>query len=91
MFSALKQYLYTFFAMIGVLLAGFALYQKKRADNKENKISELEDEMQVNDINNEVKNFETINRERKDIADAKLDEALDAIDRKLNGSTTYRM
>jgi len=91
MFSALKQYLYAFFTMVGALLAGFAIYQKKRADSKEDKISELENEMQTNDINNEVKNFEAINRERKDVADAKLDKALDDIDRKLNGSTTYRV
>jgi len=91
MFNALKQYLHTFFAMIGVLLAGFAIYQKKRADSKEDKISELENEMQSNDINNEVKNFEAINRERKDIADAKLDKAFDDLDTKLNGNTTYRM
>jgi len=91
MFGVLKQYLYTFFAMMGALLAGFAIYQKKRADSKEEKISELEDEMQANDINNEVKNFEAINRERKDIADAKLDEAFDDLDHKLNGNTTYRV
>jgi len=91
MFNVLKQYFYAFIAMIGALLAGFAIYQKKRADSKENKISELEEEMQTNDINNEVKNFEAINRERKDAADEKLDKALDDLDTKLNGNTTYRL
>jgi len=91
MFSALKQYLYAFLGVIGALLAGLAFYQKKRADHNAEEIDELENEIQSNDINNEVKNFEAINRERKDIADAKLDKAFDDLDTKLNGNTTYRM
>jgi len=78
-------------AAIVAIFGGYGYIQKKRADRKDEKIDELENEMQANDINNEVKNFEAINRERKDVADAKLDKELDDLDRKLNGNTTHRV
>jgi len=87
----IKKYLYAFFATLGALLGGFALYQKKRADHNAEEIDELEKQLEANGYNYEVKNFEAINRERKDVADAKLDKELDDLDRKLNGNTTHRV
>jgi len=89
MFTTIKQYIYAFIAMIGTFLMVFAIYQKKRADRKDEKIDDLESEMQANDINNEIKNFEAINRERKDVADAKINEIHNDPDRKLNGNSIY--
>jgi len=89
MFTIIKQYVYAFIAMIGAFLMGFALYQKKRADRKDEKIDSLESEMQANDINNEVKNFEAINKTKAEYTQRKTDEAFDELDHKLNGNSTY--
>jgi len=91
MFTIIKSYLNAILAGLFAILAGAALYQKHRADSKDEKIDDLESEMQANDINNEVKEFQAINKERKDVADEKLDKALDNLDNKLNGNTTYRV
>lgn len=72
MFTAIKNYIYTFVAVIMLTLSGALFYQKKRADRNAQEIDYLENEIQANDITNEVKNFEAINRERKEIADEKI-------------------
>jgi len=89
MFTIIKQYIYAFIAMLGTFLMGYAYIQKKRADRKDEKIDDLESEMQANDINNEVKNFEAINRTKAEYTERKTDEAFDELDHKLNGNSSY--
>lgn len=71
MFTVIKNYVYAFVAFLIATLAGALFYQKKRADHNAEKIDDLEDEIQANDITNEVKNFEAINREHKKAVDEK--------------------
>lgn len=72
MFSTIKSYLTAFVAFVIIVLSGGLFYQKKRADRNAEKIDDLEDEIQANDITNEVKNFEAINREHKKAVDEKI-------------------
>lgn len=87
MFSTIKGYLYTFIAFVFILLSGAFFYQKKRADSKAQEVEDLEDEMQANDITNEVKSFETINKERKEGTDEKVKTTHTHIE----PTTTYRL
>ncbi len=72
MFTSIKNTIYAFVAFIIVTLAGALFYQKKRADRNEQEIDDLENEIQANDITNEVKNFQSVNKERKRVADEKI-------------------
>jgi len=76
---------------IATLFGGYAYIQKKRADYNAKEADELEKQLETNGYNYEVKEFEAINKERKDVADAKLDKEFDDLDNKLNGGTTYRV
>ena len=84
--TTIKGYLTAILTGLIALLSAFAFYQKYKADSKEEEIDELENQIQANDINHEIKNFEAINRERKDIADEKLNKELDDLNIKLNGT-----
>jgi len=85
----IKSYLNLILAGLFALITGGFFYQKHRANKKDDKINDLKEEMQADDINNEIKNFEAINRERKDTADEKLDKELNDLDHKLNDNSTY--
>lgn len=74
---------------IATLFGGYAYVQKKRAEHNAKEIDELEDQMQSNDINNEVKEFQAINTERRDVADEKLDETDNNTNHRLNANSTY--
>ena len=74
-FSTIKQYIIAGLGFIMLLLTGALFYQKKRADRNAQEIEDLENEIQANDITNEVRNFQNINRERKDHADEKINDA----------------
>ena len=67
-----EQIKFYFQVFIGIFVAGLGAYgyaQKKRADHNAIEINELENQIQANDINNEVKEFQVINRDRKERAD----------------------
>lgn len=91
MIDKFKTILMFILTAIATLFGGYALIQKKRADKKEQESDELEKQLEVEGYNYEVKNFEAINKERKDVADDKLDKEFDNLDHKLNGNTTYRL
>ena len=87
-FTSIKQYIYAFVAFIIVTLTGALYYQKKRADRNAEEIDELEEEIQANDVTNEVRNFEAINKERKKATDEKIQNTTHS---HIEPSTTYRL
>lgn len=88
MFTTIKSYLYAFVAFVMVTLAGALFYQKKRADHNAQEIDDLENEIQANDITNEVRNFQSVNKERKRVADEKINESSDT---RIEPNTTYSL
>lgn len=71
-FANIKQAVYALVAFVIVTLTGALYYQKKRADRNAQEIGDLEQEIQANDITNEVKNFQEVNKERKEVASEKI-------------------
>lgn len=88
-FTSMKQYLYAFVALVIVTLSGALFYQKKRADRNAEEIDDLENEIQANDITNEVKNFQAVNKERKKGTDEKIETT--PTPSNIEPNTTYRL
>jgi len=74
-----------------LVLFGLLKIQSSRIEEAKEEMEELERQIELNQQNDEVKEFQAINKIRKDIADEKLDKALDEPDVKLNSNTTYRV
>jgi len=74
LWTTIKGYLTAILAGFIALLGAFAFYQKHRADGKEEEVDELERQLEANGYNYEIKEFEAINKERKDHAETKLDD-----------------
>lgn len=72
--------MYILAGVINLVIVVMGLREKRRADNAQKRVEELE-----------VKLAQSDNAQKKDIADAKLDAALDELDSKLNGDTSYEL
>lgn len=72
MFTTLKQWFLAFITLVIVTLSGALLYQKKRADKKDEEIDDLESEIKNNEQTHQVDKFESINKEKKSRADEEI-------------------
>lgn len=89
MYTTIKSYIVAFVALVIVALYGRNSYNKRRADRKAKEVEDLETEIQANDINHEVKNFEAVNIERKENTDEKIHTK--PISGSLDPHTTYSL
>ncbi len=85
--TGVKDYIIAFLAFVILALFGRGAYHKYRADKNAQKVDDLEDEIQANDITNEVKNFEAVNRERKE----RTDENINTTHTHVEPNTTYSL
>ena len=86
--TTIKAYINIIIAGLVAFLGAVAYYYKSKAERKAQEIDELENQIQANDVNHEIKNFEAINTERKKATEDKID-AKNNDTKTLNPNSTY--
>lgn len=89
-FGTIKQWGIAIVGVIILVLAGSTVYQKKRADRKEEEVDELEDQIAYSEHAHTVKDFEAINKERQGEADEKI-KNIDDDTPSVKPNTTYSL
>jgi len=85
--TGVRDYIIAILAIVIIALFGRSTYHKYRADRNAKRAEELEDEIQANDITNEVKTFQEVNKTKKE----RTDETIKTSHTHIEPNTTYSL